>query len=105
MLNISFRQTLITHLEFKVSHDGNQIGIAATFTDTIDCPLHLNCAFTNCNQGVDNRALGVVMRVDSEWVRESRLELPNDVSHFPGQCAAVSVTQNDSFRTATNRPF
>lgn len=43
LADISLGQTFIAHLKFKVSHDGNEVGIAAAFTDTIDRSLHLNC--------------------------------------------------------------
>ncbi len=68
MLNLSFGQTLITHLEFKVSHDGNQVGIAAALTNAIDRSLHLDRAFTHGSQRIDDRTLRVVMSVDSKWM-------------------------------------
>ena len=43
------------------------------------------------------------MSVDSEWMVESRLEVPNDALHFPGQCAAVGIAQYDSLCAAADR--
>src|SRR6266511_2521594 len=101
-IKFSLRQTLITHFEFKVCHDRNKISVAATFADSIDRTLHLNCAFTYRGQRIDNSAFRVIVSMDSEWMCKDRLEVTNDFLYFPRHRAAVGVTQNDGLRATAD---
>ena len=101
----AFRQALISHLEFQVSHDGDEIGVAAAFADTVDRALHLDGAFTHRHQRIDHGAFAVVVGVDAEWVLDGSFDFADDSFHFPGHGAAVGVAQNDRFRAAANGGF
>jgi hypothetical protein len=94
------RQTLAVHFEFEIGHDGDQVGIATALANSIDGSLDLDRALPNGRQRVDYRALGVVVGVDSERVRESRFEPVEDALEIPWQGPAVGVAQHDRLRAA-----
>lgn len=94
------RQTLAAHFEFEIGHDGDQVGIATALANSINGSLDLDRALPNGRQRVDDRALGVVVGVDSERVRESRLEPVEDALQIPWQGPAVGVAQNNRLRAA-----
>src|SRR5258706_4376594 len=102
MLDLPGRQTLIAHLEFKVSHNGNEVGITAAFPHAIDRALYLHGTFTNSDQRVNDRTFRIVVRMNPKWMIERRFELSNYSFHFPRQCPTIGIAQYDCLCASTD---
>ena len=60
-------------LEPEIADDGYQIGITASFTDTIDGPLNMPGTGIYCRKGARNGIFGIVVRVNSQPVTRNSI--------------------------------
>src|SRR5262249_38409764 len=70
--------SLVTHLQFEVGDDGDEIGIAASLTVAVDGALYVRSARFDSSEGVSHSDIGIIVRMDSDGSAEALHDLRDD---------------------------
>src|SRR5260370_37235933 len=84
---------LVSPLQFQISDDGAEIGIAAALAISIDAALDVSRAVLDGRQGVGHCDGRIVVRMDTDNPVESAAHLSHDLGNPSGERSAISVTQ------------
>ena len=63
-LELPLGETAQSKLKFQIGDDGREIGVAASFTVTVDRSLHVHRPGANGGQAIGDGALAVIVGVD-----------------------------------------
>ena len=103
------RHEVVAHFELHVGDDANQVGVAAALAVAVDGALYVGTTVSDRLQRVCNASVAVVVGVDAEGdasgARQYLIDCVHYLGYFPGECAAVGVTEDDAVGAAGNCPF
>lgn len=93
-------------LELEVREDRNQVGIAASFSDSVDRSLDMIAPSVDRREGVGSREVTIVMAVDTELglgACELGLGMGDDRRNLFRERSAIGVAQNNPLRAGLGR--
>src|SRR5260370_12770865 len=87
---------LVSNLQFKISDDGAEIGIAAALAISIDAALDVSRALLDGRQGVGHCDVRIVVRMNTDNPVESAADLSHDLGNSSGKRSTVGVAQAEN---------
>ena len=87
------------HLQCQIRDDGNEIGIPAPFSISVDRSLNLGASFADRRKRVGDRAFRIVVRMDPEGDIHFFPDIADDLCNLPRHGSPVRVAQHDDLGT------
>ncbi len=102
---IFIRDARNTHLEVEIRYDCREIGIAAAFSVSVDCPLNHDRSGFNRKECICDTKTAVIMRVYPHLCRDLRHDLFHYLLQLRREHASICITEDYPVRPCRNRRF
>jgi hypothetical protein len=93
---LRIRETLITHLELQIRDYGTEVGVTASFSETVYCPLNLAYSQLYGYERIGNSQIRVVVAMDAKRCFYCLLNHFNSFGNFMRKGPAICIAKNQT---------